>query len=68
MKNLNNLNKRWINEYVHSLERSSHKKTKRQAVLPSFGAVLLLNEYTKNKAQLSICMIIEKVKGRDRII
>ena len=61
----NKLRYRWLDEYLHALHERHKIKIGESEDLPSIGAIVLLKEDIKDKAQWRIARVIKEIKGRD---
>ena len=62
------LRRRWIREYLHAMEERQSRYTGNDTKVPKVGAVVLLKEEIKNKAQWKIGRFIGTISGKDGII
>ena len=64
----NNLRYRWQDEYLHALQERHKIKLGSSDKLPSKGAIVLLKEDMKDKAQWRIARVTKELIGRDNQI
>ena len=62
------LRKRWVREYLQALEERQSRYTVNETKVPKVGAVVLLKEDIKNRAQWKIGRVIGSVSGKDGTI
>ena len=63
-----NVRKRWLNEYLRALqERINAGSTAKREATMNKGAIVLLKDSTKNRANWMIGQIIEPIVGKDNV-
>lgn len=64
-----NVRKRWLNEYLHSLQErfDSRPKTRHGTTCMKKGSLLLIKDTTKNKASWKVGRIVDPIVGKDGV-
>ena len=69
MKTKEHLRKRWIREYLHSLEKGKETaSTKKTEFVPSAGSIVVLKGDTKDKAQWRLGRVARQIRGKDGVV
>ena len=64
----NKLRYRWLDEYLHALQERHKIKSGESEGQPTIGAIVLLKEDVKDKAQWRIARVTKELKGKDEQI
>ena len=62
----NELRYRWLDEYLHALQERQKMRMGGTEYLPGVGAIVLLKEDIKDKAQWKIARITKELRGSDK--